>query len=101
MRFYKFTYVAGDCFTLGRHAYNQNDMYHTVNWMSEALKVEEEERNKTADRADILDYLAYSTALVRVLSSGLANLSLLQLVLNSLVLESCSSSLVLFSFFYF
>ena len=60
-------FVAGDCFTLGRHAYNNNDMYHTVNWMSAALDILDEERNKTADRADVLDYLAYATSLVRVL----------------------------------
>ena len=41
-------------------------MYHTVNWMSEALQILDEERNKTANRADILDYLAYSISLVRV-----------------------------------
>ena len=42
-------------------------MYHTVNWMSAALDLLDEERNNTADRAEVLDYLAYATSLVRVL----------------------------------
>ena len=45
-------------------------MYHTVNWMQVALDLLDEESNKTADRAEVLDYLAYSTSLVRIVILG-------------------------------
>lgn len=52
---------AGDCFELGRQSYNNEDHYHTVLWMQEALDRVDEEVDKTADRAEILEYLAFST----------------------------------------
>uniref|UniRef100_A0A1B6CXX7 procollagen-proline 4-dioxygenase n=1 Tax=Clastoptera arizonana TaxID=38151 RepID=A0A1B6CXX7_9HEMI len=53
---------AGDCFELGRLSYNQQDFYHTVLWMTEALDRQEKERNNTQiERWEILEYLAYST----------------------------------------
>lgn len=52
---------AGDCFELGRQSYNNEDHYHTVLWMQEALDRVDEELNKTADRVEILEYLAFST----------------------------------------
>ncbi|PSN40929.1 Prolyl 4-hydroxylase subunit alpha-2 [Blattella germanica] len=52
---------AGDCFELGRQSYNNGDYYHTVLWMTEALQRHEEEYNKTTDKSDILEYLAFST----------------------------------------
>ncbi|XP_050048009.2 prolyl 4-hydroxylase subunit alpha-1 isoform X2 [Dermacentor andersoni] len=52
---------AGDCFELGRQSYNNEDHYHTVLWMQEALDRVDEEVDKTADRTEILEYLAFST----------------------------------------
>ncbi|XP_066993933.1 prolyl 4-hydroxylase subunit alpha-2 [Anabrus simplex] len=52
---------ASDCFELGRQSYNNGDFYHTVLWMKEALSRYEEEYNKTSTKADILEYLAFST----------------------------------------
>ncbi|KAH9361565.1 hypothetical protein HPB48_001442 [Haemaphysalis longicornis] len=52
---------AGDCFELGRQSYNNEDHYHTVLWMQEALDRVDDEVEKTADRSDILEYLAFST----------------------------------------
>ncbi len=59
-----FLILADDCFVLGRFAYNNGDMYHTVLWMSEAVDIWEEEKNKTADKAELLDYLAYAMSMV-------------------------------------
>ena len=54
-------FSAGDCFELGRQSYNNKDFYHTVQWMTEALQRYNEETNKTITKADILEYLAFST----------------------------------------
>lgn len=53
--------TAADCFELGRQSYNTGDHYHTMLWMNEAVTRHELESNKTVDRADILEYLAFST----------------------------------------
>lgn len=53
--------TAGDCFELGRQSYNSGDHYHTILWMQESLDRVDEEVNKTADKAEILEYLAFST----------------------------------------
>ncbi|XP_076368275.1 prolyl 4-hydroxylase subunit alpha-1-like [Tachypleus tridentatus] len=53
--------TAGDCFELGRQSYNNGDFYHTVLWMQEALERNEDEVEKTIDKAVILDYLSFST----------------------------------------
>lgn len=53
--------TAGDCFELGKHSYNNGDHYHTVLWMQEAIDRVAGEDVKTADVADILEYLAFST----------------------------------------
>ncbi|XP_023229578.1 prolyl 4-hydroxylase subunit alpha-1-like [Centruroides sculpturatus] len=53
--------TAGDCFELGRQSYNSGDHYHTVLWMQESLDRVDEEVNKTADKPEILEYLAFST----------------------------------------
>jgi prolyl 4-hydroxylase len=52
--------TAEDCFQLGSVAYNKQDYYHTILWMEEALRTEEEESVKTVDRSTLLDYLSYS-----------------------------------------
>lgn len=53
--------TAGDCFELGRHSYTNADFYHTILWMQESLDRVQEEQLKTAEVADILEYLAFST----------------------------------------
>ena len=58
--------AAEDCFELGRLSYVDNDYYHTVLWMQAALTRWDLERVKTMDRVQILDYLAFSTAMVRL-----------------------------------
>ena len=58
---YSAALTAGDCFELGRQSYNNKDFYHTVQWMTEALQRYHEETNKTITKADILEYLAFST----------------------------------------
>jgi len=52
---------ADDCFQLGVIAYNKADWYHSILWMSKSLRLDETEPVKTARRADILDYLSFST----------------------------------------
>jgi len=58
---YSHQLTAGDCFELGRQSYNNADHYHTVLWMGEALGKYEQETTKTISRAEILEYLAFST----------------------------------------
>ena len=56
---------AQECFEIGKIAYEEQDYYHTVRWMSEALHlVDTEDQNSTANIIDILDYLAFATAQV-------------------------------------
>lgn len=53
-----------DCFELGRQSYVNRDYYHTVLWMNEAMtRMLEEPHNQTQSftRADLLEYLAFST----------------------------------------
>uniref|UniRef100_A0A2K6VMM0 procollagen-proline 4-dioxygenase n=1 Tax=Onchocerca volvulus TaxID=6282 RepID=A0A2K6VMM0_ONCVO len=52
--------TAGDCFEIGRVAYNTFDYYHTVMWMQEARERIEKEAIPTANLEDILDYLTFS-----------------------------------------
>lgn len=52
---------AHDCFELGRQSYMNSDYYHTVLWMQESLERLAQEVNETVTKADVLDYLAYST----------------------------------------
>ena len=48
---------------MGRIAYDREDYYHTIRWMSEALEQAElEGENSGVDVATILDYLSYTTA---------------------------------------
>lgn len=52
---------------MGRIAYDQEDFYHTIRWMSQALEQAQiEGDNSGADIVMILDYLAYSTAQVKI-----------------------------------
>lgn len=49
-----------DCFELGRIAYLQQDYYHTLIWMQEALDRLYKEEQPTADEAEILEHLGFS-----------------------------------------
>uniref|UniRef100_A0A1B0D7K9 Prolyl 4-hydroxylase alpha-subunit N-terminal domain-containing protein n=1 Tax=Phlebotomus papatasi TaxID=29031 RepID=A0A1B0D7K9_PHLPP len=52
----------GDCFELGRQSYINGDFYHTVLWMREAMdRLLRSENGTTTTKADILEYLAFST----------------------------------------
>lgn len=54
-----------DCFELGRQSYVNDDHYHTILWMQEAMSRLDVESNnnrtKSFSKADVLDYLAFST----------------------------------------
>uniref|UniRef100_A0A0N5AR18 procollagen-proline 4-dioxygenase n=1 Tax=Syphacia muris TaxID=451379 RepID=A0A0N5AR18_9BILA len=52
--------LAGDCFEIGRVAYLEEDYYHTILWMQEALNRVMNESESTAPIEEILEYLAYS-----------------------------------------
>ncbi|XP_076073308.1 prolyl 4-hydroxylase subunit alpha-2-like isoform X1 [Mytilus galloprovincialis] len=51
---------AVDCFEVGRVAYNDEDYYHTTAWMIEAMSRLENEKNKTVNKSEIIDFLAFS-----------------------------------------
>ena len=57
-------YSVWDCFELGRLAYNEEDYFHTILWMEEALVRHRAEGQDTDDAhiftANIIDYLAFS-----------------------------------------
>jgi len=55
---------ADDCFRLGAVAYFNQDYYHTVMWITEALNIWQTEQPKTIDKATLLDYLSYSLYMV-------------------------------------
>lgn len=52
--------TASDCFELGRRSYVNNDFYHTILWMREALDRCEEEGESESMKIEILDYLAFA-----------------------------------------
>ncbi|VDM93951.1 unnamed protein product [Onchocerca ochengi] len=56
----EFRVVAGDCFEIGRVAYNAHDYYHTILWMQEAREHVEKEAVPTANLENILEYLSFS-----------------------------------------
>ena len=60
--------TADDCFRLGAVAYFNQDYYHTVMWITEALNVWQTEQQKTVDKAVLLDYLSYSLYMVLLLT---------------------------------
>jgi len=58
--------TASDCFELGRLAYLENDFYHTILWMRQALtRLEEDSDSEDFHRAYVLDYLAYALFMIR------------------------------------
>jgi len=71
---------ADDCFQLGKVAYDNNDFYHAVTWLGEALRIGDMESNKTTSRAVVLDYLSfalYKVGLFKFCHSWLVNQPLL------------------------
>lgn len=63
--------LAEECFELGRHAYRNEDFYHTILWMDEALtRSEDEVYAKSISKATILDYLSYSMSMVCIFVIG-------------------------------
>ncbi|XP_064017593.1 prolyl 4-hydroxylase subunit alpha-2 isoform X3 [Pogoniulus pusillus] len=57
---YRSTLTVGDCFGMGKTAYNDGDYYHTVLWMEQALKQHDEGEDTTVSKVEILDYLSYA-----------------------------------------
>ncbi|KAM9450932.1 prolyl 4-hydroxylase subunit alpha-2 isoform 1-T1 [Clarias gariepinus] len=49
-----------DCFDMGRTAYNDNDYYHAVLWMQQALRQMDAGEDSKRSKSEILDYLSYS-----------------------------------------
>jgi hypothetical protein len=60
--------LATECFEIGRQAYVGQDYYHTIMWMQEAYEKILIERNETAPKTVVLDYLQFS--LYKVSSSN-------------------------------
>lgn len=52
--------LAYDCFEIGRIAYNEQDYYHTLMWMEEALERSKRENPPSIPETEILEYLAYA-----------------------------------------
>ncbi|KAL3115904.1 hypothetical protein niasHT_007204 [Heterodera trifolii] len=52
--------TAFDCFEIGRIAYNDEDFYHTLLWMQEALGRAKREKIPTISESDVLEYLAFA-----------------------------------------
>ncbi|XP_064243616.1 prolyl 4-hydroxylase subunit alpha-2 isoform X5 [Passer domesticus] len=57
---YRSFLTVGDCFGMGKTAYNDGDYYHTVLWMEQALKQHDEGEDTTVSKVEILDYLSYA-----------------------------------------
>lgn len=57
---YRSSLTVGDCFGMGKIAYNDGDYYHTVLWMEQALKQHDEGEDTTVSKVEILDYLSYA-----------------------------------------
>lgn len=45
---------------MGKTAYNENDYYHAVLWMQQALRQIDAGEDTKTSKSDILDYLSYS-----------------------------------------
>ncbi|XP_043077175.1 prolyl 4-hydroxylase subunit alpha-2-like isoform X4 [Puntigrus tetrazona] len=57
---YEAELTVDDCFDMGKLAYNENDYYHSVLWMQQALRQMDSGEDAKTPKADILDYLSYS-----------------------------------------
>ncbi len=59
--------IARDCYDLGRVAYTNDDFYHTLMWMQEALDhLNDEIGKESVNEFDILDHLAFATSEVKI-----------------------------------
>uniref|UniRef100_A0A8C4S754 procollagen-proline 4-dioxygenase n=1 Tax=Erpetoichthys calabaricus TaxID=27687 RepID=A0A8C4S754_ERPCA len=52
--------TVNDCFDMGKTAYGEEDYYHSVLWMQQALRQIDEGEKSSVSKSDILDYLSYS-----------------------------------------
>lgn len=52
--------TSGDCFELGKYSFSNDDFYHAVLWMRQALEQYSKEKIKQSNISDILEYLAFS-----------------------------------------
>ncbi|XP_023647426.2 prolyl 4-hydroxylase subunit alpha-2-like [Paramormyrops kingsleyae] len=52
--------TADDCYSLGKTAYEEEDHYHSVLWMQEALRRLHTGEEAFVSQAEVLDYLSYS-----------------------------------------
>ena len=94
---------AGDCFELGKQVYFLDDHYHSTLWMEEALRKWDEEAVKTADRAAILDFMAYSYSQVGHqdtlhCSSWCCWNPMSTLVMQTIITLSCTDLVCMFQF---
>ncbi|GMS90592.1 hypothetical protein PENTCL1PPCAC_12767, partial [Pristionchus entomophagus] len=55
-----YTFNAFDCYEIARAAYNQEDYYHVIPWMEEAMERLEKEDPPSANKNDVLEYLAFA-----------------------------------------
>jgi uncharacterized protein Smg (DUF494 family) len=63
--FYDLLFIALECYDLAQVAFKNEDFYHTLMWMQEALDHLDKEINNTSiKKFDILHYLAYATSKV-------------------------------------
>jgi len=69
--------AAEDCYRLGSVAYFNQDYYHTVMWITEALNIWQTEKQKTIGKSTLLDYLSYSLYMVSLLAACAARLSVI------------------------
>lgn len=56
----KLTLTSGDCFELGKYSFSNEDYYHAVLWMQQALEQYSKEKIKQSNITEILEYLAFS-----------------------------------------
>lgn len=56
----KLTLTSGDCFELGKYTFSNEDYYHAVLWMQQALEQHSKEVFKQSNVLEILEYLAFA-----------------------------------------
>ena len=56
----KLTLTSNDCFELGKHSFSNEDYYHTVLWMQQAIEQYSKETIKQSNLVEILEYLAFA-----------------------------------------
>jgi len=54
-----------ECYEIGKEAYDESDYYHAIKWLSEALRLFDNEKPySSADLINILTYLSKSIRFV-------------------------------------